>query len=50
MICSACTKRLRAAKYAPLQEDLERHLFFLDRELGRLHELLLYTVQAASPR
>ncbi|WP_216327812.1 hypothetical protein [Deinococcus aestuarii] len=43
-------ERLRGAEYAPLQEDLERHLFFLDRQLGRLHELLLYMVQAVLPR
>lgn len=42
-------ERLREAEYAPLQEDLERHLFFLDRQVGRLHELLLYTVQAVLP-
>lgn len=43
-------ERLRVAEYAPLQEDLERHLFFIDRQLGRLHKLLLYMVQAVPAR
>lgn len=50
VVRSVCIKRLQAAEYAPLQEDLERHLFFLDRQLGRVHELLLYMVQAVPPR
>lgn len=43
-------ERLRVAEYPPIQEDLERHLAFLDRQLGGLHERLLYTVQAVPPR
>ncbi|WP_216329278.1 hypothetical protein [Deinococcus aestuarii] len=43
-------ERLRVAEDGPLQEDLERHLFFLDRQVGRLHELLLYMVQAVPAR
>lgn len=50
VIHSGRTKRLRGVEYGPICEDLERHLFFLDRQLGCLHELLLYMVQAVSPR
>ncbi|WP_216322756.1 hypothetical protein [Deinococcus aestuarii] len=43
-------ERLPGIEYAPIREDLERHLFFLDRQLVGLHERLLYLVQVVLPR
>lgn len=43
-------ERLSVAEYAPIQEDLERHLAFLDRRPGGLHERLLSLVQVSLPR
>ena len=42
-------ERLRGIEYAPIREDLERHLAFLDRQLGGLHERLLSLVQVVLP-
>ncbi|GMA14260.1 hypothetical protein E5F05_02485 (plasmid) [Deinococcus metallilatus] len=42
--------RLRVAESTPIREDLERHLTFPDRQLGRLRELLLGMVQPVPAR
>lgn len=41
--------RLRVAKDGLIQEDLERHLDFLDQQLGGLHKRLLSPVQVVAP-